>query len=119
MEDARLLEKTFEAFCARGAALGPEEKEKYRKLSSELSLLSLTFDQNALKDKNRYELLLTKKTNWKDYRKAYAKLPHSGLKKRKNRMAVQSLGPKLRAFHALLSFARVTGKDVSGIYEHR
>ena len=31
MEDARLLEKTFEAFCARGAALGPEEKEKYRK----------------------------------------------------------------------------------------
>ena len=60
MEDARLLEKTFEAFCARGAALGPEEKEKYRKLSSELSLLSLTFDQNALKDKNRYELLLTK-----------------------------------------------------------
>ena len=47
-------------FCARGAALGPEEKEKYRKLSSELSLLSLIFDQNALKDKNRYELLLTK-----------------------------------------------------------
>lgn len=59
-EDARLLEETFEAFCVRGAALGPEEKEKYRKLSSELSLLSLTFDQNALKDKNRYELLLTK-----------------------------------------------------------
>ena len=59
-EDTRLLEKTFEAFCVRGAALGPEEKEKYRKLSSELSLLSLTFDQNALKDKNRYELLLTK-----------------------------------------------------------
>ena len=60
MEDARLLEETFEAFCVRGAALEPEEKEKYRKLSSELSLLSLTFDQNALKDKNRYELLLTK-----------------------------------------------------------
>ena len=59
-EDARLLEETFEAFSVRGAALGPENKEKYRRLSSELSLLSLTFDQNALKDKNRYELLLTK-----------------------------------------------------------
>ena len=59
-EDARLLEETFEAFSVRGAALGSENKEKYRRLSSELSLLSLTFDQNALKDKNRYELLLTK-----------------------------------------------------------
>ena len=59
-EDARLLEETFEAFSVRGAALNPEDKEKYRKLSSELSRLSLTFDQNALKDKNRYELLLTK-----------------------------------------------------------
>ena len=59
-EDGRLLEETFEAFSVRGAALNPEDKEKYRKLSSELSRLSLTFDQNALKDKNRYELLLTK-----------------------------------------------------------
>ena len=81
-EDARLLEETFEAFCVRGAALGPEEKEKYRKLSSELSLLSLTFDQNALKDKNRYELLLTKEDELEGHRKAYAKLPHSGLKKK-------------------------------------
>lgn len=61
-EDTRLLEKTFEAFSVRGASLNPEDKEKYRKLSSELSLLSLTFDQNALKDKNRYELLLTEES---------------------------------------------------------
>ena len=58
-EDAKLLEDTFESFCVRGANLSPEDKEKYRKLSSELSTLTLTFDQNALKDKNRYELLLT------------------------------------------------------------
>lgn len=57
-EDARLLEETFESFSVRGANLNPEDKEKYRKLSTELSVLSLTFDQNALKDKNRYELLL-------------------------------------------------------------
>lgn len=61
-EDARLLEKTFEAFSVRGAVLGPEEKATYRKLSSELSLLSLTFEQNVLKDKNRYELMLTEES---------------------------------------------------------
>ena len=59
VEDVRLLEETFEAFSIRGANLNPEDKEKYRKLSTELSLLQLTFDQNALKDKNRYELLIT------------------------------------------------------------
>ena len=58
-EDAKLLEETFESFSIRGANLNPEDKEKYRKLSTDLSILSLTFDQNALKDKNRYELLLT------------------------------------------------------------
>lgn len=58
-EDAKLLEDTFESFSARGANLNPEDKEKYRRLTSDLNVLSLTFDQNALKDKNRYELLLT------------------------------------------------------------
>ena len=53
------MEETFESFSVRGANLNPEDKEKYRKLSTDLSILSLTFDQNALKDKNRYELLLT------------------------------------------------------------
>lgn len=62
-EDSRLLEKTFEAFSKRGAALNPEDKERYRQLSTELSLLTLSFEQNALKDKNRYELLLTNKTD--------------------------------------------------------
>lgn len=58
-EDAKLLEETFESFSVRGANLNPEDKEKYRKLSTNLSVLTLTFDQNALKDKNRYERLLT------------------------------------------------------------
>lgn len=59
IEEAKLLEETFESFFVRGANLNPKDKEKYRKLSTDLSVLSLTFDQNALKDKNRYELLLT------------------------------------------------------------
>lgn len=58
-EDARLLDDTYESFKVRGAALQPEDKEKYRKLSTDLRLLTLKFDQHALKDKNRFELLLT------------------------------------------------------------
>lgn len=58
-EDAKLVDETYEAFSVRGADLNPDDKEKYRKLSTELSILSLTFDQNVLKDKKRYELLLT------------------------------------------------------------
>lgn len=58
-EEARLLEETFESFSSSGANLNAEDKERYRQLSTELSLLTLTFDQNTLKDKNRYELLIT------------------------------------------------------------
>ena len=58
-EDAMLLEETYPSFKKSGATLNNEDKEKYRKLSTELSLLTLQFDQNALKDENRFEMLLT------------------------------------------------------------
>lgn len=58
-EDDRLLTETFRAFKERGANLNEADKETYRKLSTELSLLSLQFDQNSLKDKHRFEMLLT------------------------------------------------------------
>lgn len=64
-EETRLLEETFESFSVRGANLNKENKEKYRQLSTDLSLLTLTFEQNALKDKNRYELLLTEEKELK------------------------------------------------------
>lgn len=59
IEDKRLLEKTYESFQKKGATLDKAGKEKYRSLSTELSLLSLQFGQNALKDKNRFEYLIT------------------------------------------------------------
>lgn len=59
VEDARLLDETYRAFQESGATLSAEDKEKYRALTTELSLLSLQFDQNALKDQNRFEMLLT------------------------------------------------------------
>lgn len=58
-EEAKLLEETYYAFSVRGANLSAEDKAKYRELSTELSKLTLKFDQNVLKDENRYELLLT------------------------------------------------------------
>lgn len=59
VEDARLLDETYRAFQESGATLSAEDKEKYRALTTELSLFSLQFDQNALKDQNRFEMLLT------------------------------------------------------------
>ncbi len=58
-EDNRLLDETYDSFLVQGANLDKKQKEIYRKLSSDLSLLNLQFEQNALKDKNRFELLIT------------------------------------------------------------
>ncbi|MDR3126924.1 MAG: M3 family metallopeptidase [Tannerellaceae bacterium] len=59
-EERRLLEETYEGFERMGASLPAKDKERYRQLSEELSLLTVRFAQNALKDKNGYELLLTR-----------------------------------------------------------
>jgi peptidyl-dipeptidase Dcp len=60
--------------------LSPEDKKTYRILSSELSKLTLAFGQNALKEANRFEMLLTDEselsglpTSAKDAAKAKAK----------------------------------------------
>lgn len=61
LEDRKLLEETFRSFQEKGANLNAKDKERYKELTKELSLLSLQFDQNALKDQNRFEMLLTDK----------------------------------------------------------
>ena len=58
-EESMLLNKTYDGFIRSGANLSDEHKERLRKLSSELSVLTLKFSQNNLKEKNSYELLLT------------------------------------------------------------
>lgn len=60
-EQAMLLQKTFDSFANNGANLSAEDKEKYRELTKKLSLLTLQFGQNALKELNAYELLITDK----------------------------------------------------------
>jgi peptidyl-dipeptidase Dcp len=59
VEDARLLTETYDSFKVQGAELNRKDKEKYRRLVTDLNLLSLKFEQNVLKDKNRFECLLT------------------------------------------------------------
>ena len=60
-EDAQLLQKTYDSFVRSGANLTGEAKEKFRQLNTELSILTLRFSQNLLKETNNYELALTKK----------------------------------------------------------
>ncbi len=60
-EQKRLVEKSYEGFENSGANLSPEDKEKYRELSMELSKATLEFGQNVLRETNAYEMLLTDK----------------------------------------------------------
>ncbi len=57
-EQKRLLEKTYKGFVRYGANLSPEDQQKYRQLSEKLSLLSLQFGQNNLKETNEYVMLI-------------------------------------------------------------
>lgn len=58
-EERRLLEKTYDGFIRNGANLSDADKETFRKLSMELSTLTLRFSQNHLKETNKHELVLT------------------------------------------------------------
>ena len=58
-EDMTLLENTYKSFARSGALLEGEDKELYRKYSSELSQLTLQFGQNALKATNAFSYNIT------------------------------------------------------------
>lgn len=58
-EDQTLLQKTYDSFALSGATLQGEDREKFRKLSAELSALTTAFGQNVLKELNTYEIWLS------------------------------------------------------------
>ena len=58
-EQLMLLNNCYDDFIRKGAALDDEKKKIYRKITSDLSLLSLKFSKNKLKDLNDYYLHLT------------------------------------------------------------
>ena len=67
-EDAQLLQKTYDSFVRSGANLTGEAKEKFRQLNTELSILTLRFSQNLLKETNVLCIVNTKKKAQKIYK---------------------------------------------------
>ncbi len=61
-EQLKLLEDTYDGFIRSGVNLQGADKEKYRELSQKLSLLTLQFSENNLKETNDYLLVLKDKT---------------------------------------------------------
>ena len=57
-EDRMLLQNTYDGFIRSGANLTPKQKERFREISSEMSVLTLRFSQNNLKETNNFELPL-------------------------------------------------------------
>lgn len=58
-EESMLLQETYDGFADNGANLSETDKEVYRELSKELSMLTLQFGQNVLKATNQWTLLIT------------------------------------------------------------
>lgn len=57
-EQKRLVDKYYKGFIRGGAALNDADKEKFRKLNEELSMLTLKFSQNVLAETNAFELVV-------------------------------------------------------------
>ena len=60
-EQKMLLKDTYEGFTNNGANLSDANKTIYRELSKNLSLLSLQYGQNVLKETKNYSLLISNK----------------------------------------------------------
>ena len=58
-EQQTLLQKTYDSFALQGANLEGDDRETYRRLSSELSSLTNKFGQNVMKEMTTYEIWLT------------------------------------------------------------
>lgn len=63
VEQQMLLKETYEGFANNGANLSAADKAIYSELTKELSLLTLQYGQNVLKETNKYSLLITDKAN--------------------------------------------------------
>ena len=59
-EDLKLLEETYKGFVRAGANLSDSDKEKLKKINSEISVLTTDFGQNLLAETNSYELIVDK-----------------------------------------------------------
>lgn len=58
-EQSTLLKNTYDGFANNGANLSESDKEIYRELSKQLSMLTLQYGQNVLKETNNWNLLIS------------------------------------------------------------
>ncbi|NLT51253.1 MAG: M3 family metallopeptidase [Ignavibacteria bacterium] len=61
VEQNMLLDKYYKQFVRGGAALSEADKAELRKINERLSVLSVSFGENVLKENNRFELILENK----------------------------------------------------------
>ncbi len=60
-EQNKVLENYYKEFIRGGVNLEENEKEEFRKINEEISLLSLKFGENVLNETNKFELVIDKK----------------------------------------------------------
>jgi peptidyl-dipeptidase Dcp len=60
-EQQRLLEETYKEFIRNGAGLDADKQARLRQINKELSLLSVKFGENVLKENNAFELIIERK----------------------------------------------------------
>src|SRR5690606_29000451 len=63
VEQKTLLEKSYKGFVRNGALLNEEDKEKLREIDTQLSVLSLQFNENILAETNAYHIHITNEEN--------------------------------------------------------
>lgn len=59
-EQGRLLEKTYREFVRGGANLAPDKQARFRRINEELSVLTVKFGENILKENSAFELVIDK-----------------------------------------------------------
>ena len=62
-EQARLLEKTYKGFVRGGANLPPGKQARLRQINEELSVLTVKFGENILKENDAFELVIDKEAD--------------------------------------------------------
>ncbi|MBI4720519.1 MAG: M3 family metallopeptidase [Chitinivibrionia bacterium] len=60
-EQSKLLDESYKSFVRGGANLDEKNKARLREINQELSVLSLQFGENVLKETNAFEMVLTSK----------------------------------------------------------
>ena len=57
-EERTLLQNTYDGFVRNGTNLDDKQKERFREIAAQMSILTLNFSQNNLKETNAFELHL-------------------------------------------------------------